>query len=94
MQLSFEGNAHLLGRLAWRSLVGMGMSNVEVIDANRGVTVAGRKPRRNSCIGGLVKKHAGAICVQEIESSYRREKKRVSPVDKNTVTPSLVPVYV
>ena len=44
----------------------MGMGKVKVVDANGGVTVAERKPRRNSCIGGLVKKQAGAIGVQEI----------------------------
>ena len=32
----------------------MGMGNVKVIDVNGGVTVAGRSPKRNSYIGGLV----------------------------------------
>ena len=44
----------------------MGMGNVKVIDVNGGVTVAERMPRSNSCIGGLVNKHAGVVCVQEV----------------------------
>ena len=47
------------------------MSNVNAVDVNGGVTVAGRRPRRNSCIGGLDNEHAGPLCVQEVESSNR-----------------------
>ena len=54
----------------------------KVIYVNVSVTVSGCRPGRNSCIGGLVKEHAGTICLQKVE-----RKNRVSPVEKNAVTP-------
>ena len=50
------------------------MGNVKVVDVNGGVTIAGRRPRRNCCIGGLINEHTGPVYVQEVESSNRREK--------------------
>ena len=63
MKFSFEGNAHLLGRLARSYLVGMDMGYVNVIDVNEDVTDAGRKLRGKSCIGGFMNEHAGPICM-------------------------------
>lgn len=65
MQLYYEGNANLLGRLSWRSFVCMGMGNVKDIYVSMGAVVAGRRPRRNSCIGGLLNKHTEPVCVKE-----------------------------
>ena len=63
MQLSLEGDTHLLGRLAQGSLVGMGVSGMEGIDVNRGTPVAGLRPRHNYSIGILIIKSTGAIRV-------------------------------
>ena len=63
MKFSFEGNAHLLGRLAYSYLVGMGMGYVKVIDVNEDGTDAGRRLRGNSCIGRFMNEHAGLICM-------------------------------
>ena len=78
MHLSFEGDAQLLRRLAQRSLVGMGMGDMEVVDVNGGVTVVGHRPRRNYSIGTLVNKCAGAIRIQEVQPPYRREKESLA----------------
>ena len=54
MQLSLEGDAHLLGRLAQGSLVGMGVSGMEGVDANWGIPVTGLRSGRNYSIGILI----------------------------------------
>ena len=61
----------------------MGMGNVKVIGVNEDVTVAGRRPRRNSCIGGLINEYAGSMFVQEVESSNRLEKQGISGREKH-----------
>ena len=65
----------------------MDIGNVKIIDVNGGVTVAWRRLRCNSYIGGLVKEYAGTVCVQEVGSPNRREN-RVSSIEENMVTPS------
>ena len=47
MQLFFDGDAHLLGRLAQGSLVSMGVGGVEGVDMNEGTPVAGLRPGAN-----------------------------------------------
>ena len=61
MQLSLEGDAHLLGRLAEGSLVGMGVIGMQCVDVNLNAPVAGLRPGRNYSIGFLIFKCAGAI---------------------------------
>ena len=67
MQLSLEGDAHLLGHLAQGSLVGMGVGGMEGIDVNWGTPVAaGLRSGRNYSIGVLIIKCTGAICIQKL----------------------------
>ena len=66
MQLSLEGDAHLLGRLARGSLVGMGVSGIEGIDVNWGTPVTGLRSGRNYSIGILIIKCTGAIRIQKV----------------------------
>ena len=73
MHLSFEGDVQLLRRLAQRSLVGMGMGDMEVVDVNGGVTVVGHRPRCNYSIGTLVNK-----CEQSNDRGGRGCNKSVS----------------
>ena len=66
MQLPLEGVVHLLGRLAQGSLVGMGVSGIEVVDVNWGTLVTGFRSGRNYSIGILIIKCTGAICIQKV----------------------------
>ena len=66
MQLSLEGDAHLLGRLAQGSLVGMGVSGKEGVDVNRGTPVTGLRPGHNCSIDILIIKCTGAIRIQKV----------------------------
>ena len=61
MQLSLESDAHLLGRLAQGSLVGMGMSGMEGVDVDWGTPVTGLRSGRKYSIGILIIKWTGAI---------------------------------
>ena len=70
MHFPNEGDAYLLRGLAHRSLVGMGMGDVEIVDISGGVSVVGHRPRRNGSIGSLVNKCIRAVRVEEIESPY------------------------
>ena len=67
MQLSLDDDAHLLGRLAQGSLVGMGMSDMEGVDVNWGTPVAGLRPGRTHSIGILIIKSTGAIRIQKVQ---------------------------
>ena len=67
VQLYYEGDAHLLGRLAQGSLVGMGVNGMGGVDVNWGTPVAGLGPRRNHSIGILIIKCTGAIDIQKVE---------------------------
>ena len=66
MQLSLQGDAHLLGRLAQDSLVGMGVSGMEGVDVNWGTPVTGFRSGRNYSIGILIIKCTGAIRIQNV----------------------------
>ena len=66
MELSLEGDAHLLGRLAQGSLVGMGVSGMEGVNFNWGTPVAGLRSERNYSIGILINKCTGAIRIQKV----------------------------
>ena len=66
MQLSLEGDAHLLGRLAHGSLVGMGVSGMEGVDVNWDTPVTGLRSGRNYSIGILINKYTGAIRLQKV----------------------------
>ena len=66
MQLSLEGDAHLLGRLAQGSLVGMGVRGMEGIDVNWGTQVTGLRSGRNYNVGILIIKSTGAIRIQKV----------------------------
>ena len=67
MQLTSDGEAHLLGRLAQGTLVGMGVSSIEVVDVNCGTPDVGLRPRRNYSIGILIIKCTGAIRIQNVQ---------------------------
>ena len=66
MQLSLEGDAHLLGRLAQGSLVGMGVSGMEGVNVNWGTLVTGLRSGRNYSIDILIIKFTGAIRIQKV----------------------------
>ena len=66
MQLSLEGDAYLLGRLAQGSLVSMGVSGMEGVDVNWGNPVTGLMSRRNYSIDILTIKCTGAIRIQKV----------------------------
>ena len=66
MQISLEGDAHLLGRLAQGSLVGMGVSGMEGVDVNWGTPVTGLRSGRSYSIGILIIKCTGAIRIQKV----------------------------
>ena len=66
MQLSLEGHAHLLGRLAQGSLVGMGVSGMGGVDFNWGTPVTGLWSGRNYSIGIFIIKCTGAIRIQKV----------------------------
>ena len=66
MQLSHEGDARLLGRLAQGSLVGMGVSGMEGVDVNWGTPVTGLRSGRNYSIGILIIKYTGVIRIQKV----------------------------
>ena len=66
MQLSLEGDAHLLGRLEQGSLVGMGVSSMEGVDIDWGTPVTGLRSGRNNSIGILFIKCTGTIRVQKV----------------------------
>ena len=65
MQLSLEGDTHLLGRLAQGSLVGMGVGSMEGVDVNWGTPVTELRSRRKYSIGILTIKCTGAIRITE-----------------------------
>ena len=67
MQLSLEVDAHLPGRLAQGSLVGMGVSGLEGIDVIWGTPVAGLRSGRNYSIGILSLKCTRAIRIQKVQ---------------------------
>ena len=67
MQLSLEGDAHLFGRLAQGSLVGMDVGGMEGVDVNWGTSVARLRPGRNYSIGIVIMKCIGAICIQKVQ---------------------------
>ena len=66
MQLSLESGAHLLGRLAQGSLVGMGVSGMEGVDVNWGTPFTGLRSGRNYSICILIIKCTGAIRIQKV----------------------------
>jgi hypothetical protein len=66
VQLSLEGDANLLGRLAQGSLVGMGVSGIEGMGVNWGTPVTGLRPGCNYSIGILIIKCTGAIRIQKV----------------------------
>ena len=66
MQLSLEGDAHLLGRLAQGSPVGMGVSGMEGVDVSWGTPVTGIRSGRKYSIGILIIKCTGAIRIQKV----------------------------
>ena len=66
VQLSLEGDAYLLGRLAQGSLVGMDVSGMEGVDVNWGTSVPEPRYGRNYSIGILIIKCTGAIRIQKI----------------------------
>ena len=86
MQLSLEGDAHLLGRLAQGSLVGMGVSGMEGVDVNWGTPVTELRSGRNYSIGILIIKAPGRYAYRKF-SLPTDGKNRVSPVLNFTVTP-------
>ena len=61
MQLSLEGDAHLLGRLTQGSFVGMGVSGMEGIDVNWGTPVTELRSGRNYSIRIPIIKCTGVI---------------------------------
>ena len=65
MQLSLEGDTHLLGRLAQGSLVGMGVGSMEGVDVNWGTPVTELRSGRKCGIGILIIKCTGAIRITE-----------------------------
>ena len=93
MQLSLEGDTHLLDRLAQGSLAGMGVSGMEGVDVNWGTPVTGLRSGRNYSIDILIIECTRAIRIQKF-SLPTDEKSRVSPVFNFTVAPFLFPVYV
>ena len=66
MQLSLEGDAHLLGRLAQGSLVGMDAGGMEGVDVNWSTPVTGLRSGLNYSIGILIIKCIGAIRIQKV----------------------------
>ena len=66
VQLSLEGDAHLLGRLAQVSLVGMGVGGMEGVDVNWGTPVTGLRSGRNYSISILIIECTGAIRIQKV----------------------------
>ena len=54
MQLSLEGDAHLLGRLAQGSLVGIDVSGMEGVDINWSTPVTGLMSGRHYKVGILI----------------------------------------
>ena len=65
MQLSLEGDTHLLGRLAQGSLVGMGVGSIEGVDVNWGTPVTELRSGRKYSIDILIIKCTGAIRITE-----------------------------
>ena len=85
MQLSLEGDAHLLGRLAQGTLVDIDASGMEGVDVNWCTPSTGLKSRRNYSIDILIIKCTGAIRGKFSLPADR--KNRVAPVLNYTVTP-------
>ena len=83
----------MLRRLAWRSLVGMGMGDIEVVDVKGGVAVVGHRPRRNYSIATFVSTSAPGRYAYKKFNLPTDGKKIISPEDRFNVTPSRVPVY-
>ena len=67
MQLSIEGDAHLLGRVSQGSLVGMGVSGMGVVTVNESTPVAGLRPGRKYSIDIIIIKCTGAISIQNVQ---------------------------
>ena len=75
MELSLEGDAHLIGRLAQGSLVGIGVSGLKGVDVNWGTSIAGLKHGRNYSIGILIIECTAAIRIQKVQPPLRTDGK-------------------
>ena len=96
MRLSLEGDAHLLGRLAQGSLVGMDVSGMEGVDVNWGTLVAWLLASSPGATTVLAFSSLGAPgrCAYRKISLPTGGKNIIPPVLNLPVTPFLFLVYI